>query len=436
MNYSESDILKNTHQIAKMSEQPISENSQNTTAPGADFTIRVYEKNTKKHPDSQLKKIAASIQAFGFRQPCVVERSGTLIVGHGRYLAATKVLGWSELREAPFAKKGEQFIPYQVADDLTPDEIKAYRLADNKLNESAWEMEIVVEELKVLPAGLIQLTGFNPSLVFEQSAESDLVPELPKEAQTKRGDIYVLGQHRLMCGDSTDESDLALLMDNQVASMVFTDPPYAIYGSSTGVNASVADDKMVRPFFKSILQMCRKFSRDYGHVYICCDWRSWASWWEINKEIGLQVKNMIVWDKKSPGMGSMYTNQHELLFFAVNHTRNTAFMTKKETGQRRVTGVANIWKIGREKQGKHNAQKPVELIIKAIKNSTDEGGLVLDVFGGSGSTLIAAEQIKRRCFMMEIDPVFCDVIVQRFCDFSKSNVIIKNGKELKWQPSK
>jgi DNA modification methylase len=223
-----------------------------------------------------------------------------------------------------------------------------------------------------------------------------------------------------MCGDSTKAEDVARLMRGEKADMVFTDPPYAIYGSSSGVGSDVADDKMILPFFYEVVSQHSRNTKDYGHIYICSDWRSWASWWETARRTKITIKNMIVWDKGQGGFGSMYQNNFELIVFASNYTKSGTSMIhrNKEHGERVIHGKGNLWKFDREYTGKHMAQKPVAMAEEAIGNSSDAGEMVIDFFLGSGTTLIAAEKLGRICYGMEIDPKYCDVIIKRYCDYT------------------
>lgn len=252
------------------------------------------------------------------------------------------------------------------------------------------------------------------------TAEEDELPPMPEahtESYVKRGDVIELGGHRLMCGDSTEEADLKELIGNYRAAAVFTDPPYAIFGSSTGIAADITDDKMVRPFFRDIMANCTKVLRPFGHAYICCDWRSWSSWWEVAKGTGMSPKNMIVWDKGG-GLGAMFANAHELIFFASFRPMREA-MTQKISGERTVNG-SNVWRINRAGQDEtgekriHNAQKPIELVARGLEVSTDPEDLVVDFFLGSGTTLIACEQLGRRCFAMELEPKYCQLTISRW----------------------
>ena len=228
------------------------------------------------------------------------------------------------------------------------------------------------------------------------------------------GQLKLRSRHRLLCADSTKREDVDRLMDGNKADMIFTDPPYALFGNSTGI-AGVADDKMVRPFFRDVLGQCQRVAKVCGHVYVCCDWHSAMTLEAVSREAGLAAKNLIVWDKGDGGVGGMYQHCHELVWFFSNTPPRTT-TTKKTRGDRVVNGVPNIWRFSRVPSSvrEHNAAKPVEMIEVPIGASSDAGEIVLDLFLGSGSTMIAAERTGRRCFGMEIDPTYCDVIVKRW----------------------
>jgi DNA modification methylase len=255
---------------------------------------------------------------------------------------------------------------------------------------------------------------------------------MPDQVQTDivLGDLFEIGPHRLLCGDSTDSDAVAKLMDGQKADMVFTDPPYALFGNSTGV--AVADDKMIRPFFlligNSIMRACKPFV----HFYSCLDWKSWAAVLETYTKAGLTVKNMIVWDKGNAGLGLAYRSQHELIMFGVVGNVGISITNKKGISREHKITDANIWLIKREnKEGMHAALKPQELIQKAIKNSSFDGDLILDLFLGSGSTIAAAHQLNRKCYGMELDPKYCQVIVDRMLKLDPSLEVKRNGQPYK-----
>jgi DNA modification methylase len=233
-----------------------------------------------------------------------------------------------------------------------------------------------------------------------------------------------------MCGDATKEEDVEKLMAGQDADMVFTDPPFAIYGSSTGVGQSVTDAGIVRPFFRAMCQAYSRITEWFGHIYVCCDWWSYPVL-VSEAEDQLAVKNMIVWRKPGRGgQGSCYLNCHELIIFFVNQPEQKSMFDKP--GSKRKIYDPNVWDAKIVPVGKrgHFAQKPMENIQRAIGNSSDQGLSVADLFGGSGSTLIACEQLNRKCYMMEIEPKYIDVIIERWQDFTgrKAKLVSKKGK--------
>lgn len=249
------------------------------------------------------------------------------------------------------------------------------------------------------------------------AADKDDAPEPPKIPITKLGDLITLGKHRILCADSTQTENLKRLMGDERAAAAFTDPPYAIFGSSSGVTSNVADDRMVRPFFQSVVRIFKSHVKEAGHVFICCDWRSWSAWWDVARQSQLPIKNCIVWDKGAVGLGSMFQNTHEFVLFATNDRKPDVTMSssvKGKTPQRTVAGVSNVWTIPRDRDRQHGAQKPVELSDRALNASTDEGDLVLDPFLGAGTTLISCEGLGRKCYGLEVEPRFCDVTVARW----------------------
>lgn len=380
--------------------------------------IKPYDRNAKKHPKEQVKKVADSIREFGFAQPVVVDKDGVLIVGHGR-LDAAKLLG---LKEVP-----------SITVDLTKEQADAYRLADNKLNESEWDMKLVVEELKGLSAEMLDLTGFDKDLIIEPDDKDDTIPEVPNQAVSQIGDLYELGNHRLLCGDSTNLQDVERLMNGARADCVFTDPPYALFGNSTGV-AGITDDKMTRPFFLEIFRALQRNTKLFAHIYTCCDWHSAFSLQAMAKECGLTEKNLCIWDKGDGGVGAMYQQCYEMVWFHANSPIATKTMGKGKAGEKTVQGKPNIWRFKRANKDRvHNAQKPTDLVAFALQNSSDENDLVLDLFLGGGTTLIASEKTGRICYGMELDPKYIDVIVERYCEYTGNRNIIKNGENIIWQ---
>jgi DNA modification methylase len=232
--------------------------------------------------------------------------------------------------------------------------------------------------------------------------------------------MWILGKHRVLCGDATKKEDVDQLMEGQKADMVFTDPPYALFGNSTGV-AGITDDKMVRPFFRDIFIMCRNNTKLYSHIYVCCDWHSAFSLEGVARESKLTSKNLCIWDKGDGGVGAMYQHCYEMIWFFANSPIATKTHGVKKTGkgERTINGKPNIWRHNRATSDRqHNAQKPVEMIANAINNSSERSDKCIDLFLGSGSTLIACEKTDRKCYGMEIDPHYCDVIVKRWEEYT------------------
>ena len=334
--------------------------------------IKPYIKNPRKKWD--IQKVAQSIKEFGFQQPIVVDSGGTIIVGHGRYEAA-KLLKLNS-------------IPVTIA-DLPPEKAKAYRIADNKTNEfSEWDISLLQQEFTdLLDANFdLELTGFDhdelESLITGEKAgltDDDAVPELPDEPKSKLGDIYKLGEHRLMCGDSSIIDHVEKLLDGTRPDMVFTDPPYNIdYEGVKDKKGKIKNDKMNDDdfvnFLTNTLYSCET-------MYVCCSWQYSHLFKKAMELIGRKPKAMIVWDKVNPAQHlDKYFKQHELIYYYGDYG-----------GQNTLRG--DVWKLKRQKNTVHPTMKPVELISIALSDQS-KNKKVLDIFGGSGSTLIACEKKK------------------------------------------
>lgn len=270
--------------------------------------IQPYGKNAKKHPDKQVVQVANSIKEFGFNQPIVVDKEGIIIVGHGRFLAA-HFLG---LKEVP-----------TLTLDINEEKAKAYRLADNKLNESEWDIQLVISELKELSMEMVDLTGFDRKLVLNSDDRDDDVPELPAKAKSKEGDIYILGQHHVMCGDSLKPEHFIELMKNIRADMIFTDPPYNVDYAGRGQNTSnsIMNDKMGAPQFREFLIGAFKNIRAYikasAGLYIFHSSSTQRTFEEALNANEMEVKNQLIWNKPTASMGwGNYRWKHEPFFYA------------------------------------------------------------------------------------------------------------------------
>ena len=380
--------------------------------------IKTYSKNAKKHPDKQIKQVANSIKRFGFVQPIVVDKNNEVIIGHCR-LESAKILG---LKECPVV----------MLENLTDQEVKALRLADNKLNESPWDLDLAIEELKTIDIDLVDLTGFDKDLIIEPDNKDDEVPEVPEEPKSKLGDLYELGNHRVLCGDSTKAEDVERLMAGALSDMIHTDPPYNVdYGVSKNPRhkiRTIENDKQSpeqwEDFCKKLFEIFKKYNK--GDVYM------WGAsgpegmrmrLWLV--ESGCHWSATIIWKKDRLVLTpANYQRMYEPCFYGW-FGKSTWKGGRKEV---------EVWDLKRPSDSKlHPTMKPIELCSKAIINSSKERDIVLDLFLGSGSTLIAAEKTGRYCYGIELDPKYIDVIVQRYVDYTGNNKIKKNGKEITWK---
>ena len=394
-----------------------------------------YAKNAKKHDSTQIANVAESIRQFGFVQPIVIDRDGVIVIGHCRALAAKKL--------------GMQEVPCVCVDDLTPEQVNALRIVDNKSNESPWDFDILPDELAD-----IDLSDFDFDFGIEDEKEEteiveDEAPEVDEDAEpiAKLGDIWQLGRHRLMCGDSTDKATVELLMDGKKADMVFTDPPYGYnYQSNMREKTSkfdmIENDDKILDFFPCIQSVCD------GWVYICTTWKTADKWIELFKQY-YDLTNVIIWDKGGGGIGDLFhtfstdyemilvcNNGHEIKgkrYGSVwNFANQEITKMKKEELLNIVLEQKKFYSIWQEKKDNpneyvHPTQKPVSLSARAIRSSTDIGNIVVDLFGGSGSTVMACEQTGRNCYTMELDPKYCDVIIKRWEKFTGEKAVLING---------
>lgn len=390
-----------------------------------------YINNSRTHSEEQVNQIVASINEFGFTNPLLIDEKDNIIAGHGRLLASKKL-------------KMEE-VPCIVLTGLTQAQKKAYIIADNKMALNAgWDEELLkieLENLKELDFDL-ELTGFDvdelDDILGNNEEETEIVedevPEVPEEPKAKLGDIYQLGNHRLMCGDSTSEEDVAKLMNGVKADMVFTDPPYGVSASGgrsqtkdkLGMKAIVNDELRkddLTQFLSNFISIMKY--KDGASIYICYPWATQKEFTEAILNNNLKIKNCIIWDKKVFGLNGFkgYRPQYEMIYFCCKDD----FEWYGDKAQ------SNIWQISREinreEQGNHPTPKPIELIAKALNNSSKQEDIVLDVFGGSGSTLIACEQLNRKCYMMELDPHYIDVIIQRWENFTGKKAVLLNREE-------
>jgi len=394
-------------------------------------TLIPYAKNARTHSDEQVAQIAGSIKEFGFNNPVLVDKDNSIIAGHGRLMAARKL--------------GMDKVPVVQLEHMTEAQRKAYVLADNRIAlNSGWDTSMLSLELQDLKDDIdLSLLGFdpdeldallNPIVETDGLTDEDAVPELPEEPKTKLGDIYILGNHRLMCGDSTSIDDAEKLMDGLLADLVFTDPPYNVDYSGRGANnlGTIKNDNMSAEDFE---QFCRDVFTTYSLImkplaciYVCHPDSASAPKIAFEKTFAEQFKksSTIIWMKQSAGMGWQdYRAQHEPILYGWKEGKGSHF----NAGDRTKT---TIWKIGRDAQSSyvHPTQKPVCLPEEAIMNSSKGSDCVVDLFGGSGSTLMACEKTGRVNRTMELDPKYCDVIVKRWEDFTGKKAELVELSEL------
>ena len=356
-----------------------------------------YARNPRKN-DHAVDGVAAAIREFGFRVPIVAKSDGLVVDGHLR-LKAAKKLGLTE-------------VPVVLADDMTEAQIKAFRLSVNKVAELAeWDTDLLAIEFGDLQdMGFdLSLTGFGDDEIANFLAEptegltdEDAVPDVPEQPVTVEGDVWLLGRHRLMCGDSTSIDAVERLMAGRKADMVFTDPPYNVaFNGRSGKHDVIKNDDLPQAQFEDfIAEVCGVIRAiDPKVYYVWCNWNFYGL-----LQGHLPYKACIVWAKNVFGMGNGYRHQHEFCLF----NGKIDEVVKNES---------DLWSIKKDTNYVHPTQKPVELSVRAFGNHVKLLN-VLDLFGGSGSTMIGAEQAGRNCFMMELDPKYCDVIIKRWQEFT------------------
>ena len=399
-------------------------------------------KNPNQHPDNQIQLLGRIIRQAGWRQPITVsKRSGFIVKGHGR-LSAALLEG---MKEAPVDYQNYTTEAEEYADLVADNRIAELAETDNRLLADIFA-EIDTGEIPM------ELTGYTEdeveSLVTALSEalhndlnEPDDIPEPPEpdQAITQKGDLWILGRHRVVCGSSTNAADMALLLDGAHPEILLTDPPYCSggfqeSGRSSGsigtkrydkdgkeIAVTIANDTLSTRGYQSLMREVLQ-SFDGLVAYIFTDWRMWVYLFDIVETAGLGVKNMLVWNKKSPGMGMGWRTQHELVMFA--HRTKPKWDNHK--------GYGNVLEATRSGNELHPTQKPVEILEKLLDN-TDWAKGVLDTFGGSGTTLIAAESVGQASFIMEMEPRFVDVIVRRYIKTTGKTTgirLIRKGKEL------
>jgi DNA modification methylase len=410
-------------------------------------TLIPYAKNARTHSDEQVAQIAGSIKEFGFNNPVLVDKDNSVIAGHGRLMAARKL--------------GMDKVPVVQLDHMTKAQRKAYILADNKLALNAgWDSVMLSAELKELEElGFdLDIIGFDTKEIdkllapdtTEGLVDEDQVPGMPIEPNTKLGDIYILGAHRLMCGDSTSIDDVEKLMEGKKCDMVWTDPPYNV--AIQGVAGKIMNDDMSDSSFKDFLASvysCYYLSmKDGAVIYVAHADTERVNFTQCFKESGLKLSQVLIWVKQAGTLSRQDFNwQHEPIlygwkegaghYFCGDFTRTTVIdddIDIKKLNKKELEALVNSMRTElkttalREnrpsKSDLHPTMKPVNLVQRMIEWSSSAGEVVLDLFGGSGSTMIACEKTGRKSRLMELDPKYCDVIVKRWEDFTGKKAVL------------
>ena len=392
--------------------------------------LRAYEKNPR-HNEKAVDAVAASIREFGFKVPIVIDKENVIAAGHTRVAAARKL--------------GLEKVPCIVADDLTEEQIRAFRLADNKTAELAeWDEDLLAEELKMLDDIDMSEFGFDMSEYDDDKdiEEVDFEDNPEEEPTAKLGQIYQLGEHRLMCGDSTDPKDVEKLMGGQVADMMVTDPPYNVNYESTA--GKIKNDNLRDEEFLQFLQKAMKCASDSlksgGAYYVWYATAESRNFQNACISQSLAVKQVLIWVKNQFVLGRqdyqwiyepcLYGWKEGAAHYFINNRSETTVLEepqdfkkmKKEELVELLEKLFDTTDVIREnkpsKSELHPTMKPVALFARLIRNSSKKGEIVLDLFGGSGTTMMACEQLGRKAYLMEYDPHYADVIIKRWEEYT------------------
>ena len=395
-----------------------------------------YHDNPRVNTDA-INVVKKSLSEFGFQQPLVLDKDNIIIVGHTRF-AAAKELGFKD-------------VPCFIAEDLSEDKIKAYRIMDNKSAEYAsWNYGLLTKEITDLLESDYDLeyTGFTDveledmgfdmnleSFVEEPQSDEDVIPEINEDKPpiSKMGDVWILGNHRLLCGDSTSIDDVEKLMNKERADMIFTDPPWNVnygdndnpkYKSRTILNDHMPEDEWA-DFVMGFCTSLKIASKGGCMTYLVMSAQEWAVVDKTLRDSGFHWSSTIIWSKDKLVLSRKdYHTQYEPIWYGWNadETRLSPLLDRKQS---------DVWEIPRPQRSElHPTTKPIELIEKAINNSTQRTNLILDLFLGSGSTLIAAEKTGRKCYGMELDPKYADVIIERWQNYTGKNAVLEATDEI------
>lgn len=395
-----------------------------------------YENNPRNNKEA-VPYVKKSIQEFGFKVPIIIDSNNVIVAGHTRYMAAVEL----EMETIPCVR----------ADDLTEEQIKAFRIADNKVSEySSWDFEKLLSEMEGIQELDMSMFGFEDNepeevKVVEDDFSEDDIPEVPK---SKRGQLYQLGNHRLLCGDSTSEADVDRLMNGSIADLVVTDPPYNVNVSNSKgmkIENDNLGEKQFREFLEKAFFNLEKNLKEGGAFYVWLAAKEWIAFEEALNTNGLYVRQELIWNKNAFTLGRQdYQWKHEPCmygwkdgaahYFIDDRSQSTIFEDEKALdfkSMKKPELIELLEKVYSDKisttiinenkptiNDLHPTMKPLKLISRLVKNSSKQGENVLDLFGGSGSTIMTCEQLGRKCFTMEYDPKYVDAIINRWEEFT------------------
>ena len=370
-----------------------------------------YVNNARTHSKEQINKLRSSLREFGFINPVIIGRDYGIIAGHGRVMAARE--------------EGISEVPCVFVDHLTEAQKKAYIIADNRMAlDAGWDEEILRVEIEALQAEAfdISLTGFGDDEISDlfgkdkndvEDDDYDLTAALEKAAFVEKGDVWVVGRHRLVCGDATNADDVALLMDGKKANLIVTDPPYGVsFKSTSGLtikNDSMKDEEFYNFLYKSFENMVAHMESG-GSAYVFHADTEGLTFRKAFIDAGFHLAGVCIWSKNSLVLGrSDYQWQHEpVLYGFLKNGKHRWYSDRKQT---------TIWNFNKPKRNEnHPTSKPLDLLSYPIRNSSQENAIIIDTFGGSGSTLMACEQTNRICFTMELDEKYASVILRRYVE--------------------
>ena len=405
--------------------------------------LKPSPRNARTHSKKQIRQIANSILRFKWTYPILVDENEIIIAGHGRYLAALE-LGLKE-------------VPVIVMPGLSDAEKRALALADNKIAANAgWERTILATELGELSVLLpeynleLDITGFEPAefdslmgdMIDPEADPADQLSEIADIPVSRRADLWLLGHHRLYCGDAGTDDDIRALMTRERAAMVFADPPYNVRISSVQGRGRIKhrefssasgemSPRQFTEFHTKWMSLAARYSLDGSIHFVCMDWRHLGETLDAGEEAYSEVKNLIVWAKSNAGQGSFYRSQHELIFVFKNgdgpHQNNIELgrYGRSRSNLWSYPGV-NTFRTGRlDDLTVHPTVKPIALVADAMRDCSRRGDIVLDPFIGSGTTILAAERVGRRGYGVEIDPLYVDAAIRRWQDYTKQDAVLK-----------